>query len=214
MYCPHCGREIKNQGKFCPYCGKNMGSDQTSRPFGMENGSTTPPNLIPAISAKSIGSLILGIIVILAAFQKWMNLDLWLTEYRFSLFEMHDISEGIDDLFAYAGSDAQIWSKLITILFFVFMFAAIVVVVLEIVHFALVLLSRPNALSTAHTAAKIGVTMSSAYITLWVLINIYIAMGLEYFSFNDVVKITVWPFIFLILLFIQGVITGKAAISK
>jgi Family of unknown function (DUF6232) len=42
MFCPQCGRELANEGRFCRYCGKALDPTPPSRP---DPGADNPPSL-------------------------------------------------------------------------------------------------------------------------------------------------------------------------
>lgn len=69
MFCPRCGKEIKEESKFCPFCGNDIGSDESNSKIRF-NKKQQQKIWIVALSSIIIVMVIIFIMIILSLMNK------------------------------------------------------------------------------------------------------------------------------------------------
>ena len=81
MFCPKCGNQVPEGGRFCGKCGHQLGNAPAAATQAVkpDTESDTAPQCAGKISSQAIISLVMAAIAVILTFQPWITLNSYLT---------------------------------------------------------------------------------------------------------------------------------------
>ena len=80
MFCPKCGNQVPEGGKFCGKCGHQLGNAPAATTQATKPYRPAPhPSAQSKISSQAIISLVMAAIAVILTFQPWITLNSYLT---------------------------------------------------------------------------------------------------------------------------------------
>lgn len=92
MFCPKCGKKLREGAHFCPKCGKPVSPPSTK----------SESEIAGRFSSDAIVTLIGLAVLLLAEFMPMLNLNLYVVNGSYSMFDIIDIMNTLDEISGYS----------------------------------------------------------------------------------------------------------------